>query len=200
MIKNLLNLFNESINEVIKDEELTKGINRLGEYTNLKLYDICSEFDFDTNCDYDNFNLFCQFSFEDFEDYLNENHLKMDYIGRTSSFRLIDKNSNLSYYYGQDWEDVELEEKVTMLLQEFLSYSNIFITVDDIISGEHTINEEDIEEFDYYYNMETNEDKDFIKDFKDFVKYEVEYLEGAYKYIEDFKENQCAYYKEFLGE
>ncbi len=124
----------------------------------------------------------------------------MDYIGRTSSFRLIDKKSNLSYYYGQDWEDVELEEKAIMLLQEFLSYSNIFITVEEIISGEHTINEEDIEEFDYYYNMETNEDKDFIKDFKDFVKYEVEYLEGAYKYIEDFKENQCVYYKEFLGE
>ena len=200
MIKNLLNLFNESINEVIKDEELTKGINRLGEYTNLKLYDICSEFEFNNDYDYDNFNLFCQFSFEDFENYLDENHLKMDYIGRTSSFRLIDKNSNLSYYYGQDWEDVELEEKAIMLLQEFLSYSNIFITVDDIISGEHTINEEDIEEFDYYYNMETNEDKDFIKDFKDFVKYEVEYFEGAYKYIEDFKENQCTYYKEFLGE
>lgn len=200
MIKNLLNLFNESVNEVIKDEELVKGINRLGEYTNLKLYDICSEFEFNNDCDYDNFSLFCQFSFEDFESYLNENHLKMDYIGRTSSFRLIDKNSNLSYYYGQDWEDVELEEKAIMLLQEFLSYSNIFITVQPIISGEHIIDGEDIEEFDYYYDMETNEDKDFIKDFKDFVKYEVEYLEGAYKYIEDFKENQCAYYKEFLGE
>lgn len=200
MIKNLLNLFNESVNEVIKDEELVKGINRLGEYTNLKLYDICSEFEFNNDCDYDNFNLFCQFSFEDFESYLNENNLKMDYIGRTSSFRLIDKKSNLSYYYGQDWEDVELEEKAIMLLQEFLSYSNIFITVEEIISGEHLIDEEDIEEFDYYYDMETNEDKDFIKDFKDFVKYEVEFLEGAYKYIEDFKENQCAYYKEFLGE
>ena len=200
MIKNLLSLLNESVNEVIKDEELTKGINRLGEYTNLKLYDICSEFEFNSDNDYNNFNFFCQFSFEDFENYLDENHLKMDYIGRTSSFRLIDKNSNLSYYYGQDWEDVELEEKAIMLLQEFLSYSNIFITVEEIISGEHLIDEEDIEEFDYYYNMEINEDKDFIKDFKDFVKYEVEFLEGAYKYIEDFKEDQCAYYKEFLGE
>ena len=67
MIKNLLNLFNESVNEVIKDEELVRGINRLGEYTNLKLHDIYSEFEFNNDYNYNNFDIFCQFSFEDFE-------------------------------------------------------------------------------------------------------------------------------------
>ena len=198
MIKNLAELFNNSVKEISKDKKLIKGIERLGEYTDLKLYDICCEFEFETEEDYRKFETFCSYSFEDFSEFLDKKNLKMEHIGRTSTFRLIDKKSKLSYYYGQEWEDKTLQDKVIMLLQEFLSYNNINIQVEEKLYKLYDITYDDIDDFDYHYDMTRNSDSDFIKDFKNFIKYEVEYLEEGYNYIEDFKKNQIDYYKEFL--
>ena len=105
----------KKFNETIANFDLGL-VEHLGETTNLKLYDIVSEF-LDMNYFYNIFNDFCECEFEHFTEMLSCNNIKMTHIGNTSSFYLEHENFNLfEYNYYHEFADKSPLEKLEMLI------------------------------------------------------------------------------------
>ena len=174
--------------------ELDDRVVYIGALENLKLHDvgyyICKKLDkIDnlTQSEYYNiysriFDLFCESSYNIFEDREEEHNTKRKYLGNTSSF-YIDTNyydGVINYYYASDFRsEYDIEKKKLMLLDEFL-YS--VLNTDEVYIEEEFMNEQD---FNY-----------MISEFEDFLN-TIEEIYGCYEYIRDFKENQIDIFKDW---
>ena len=164
-------------------EEVTKYV---GNITDLKLYNAnylaCKVGEENDNLEEmcDLFNDFCDDSFNYFmeDDESIMKGLKMCHLGTTSKFR-IDTEDELygrAYYYN-DYNDASEEERKQMLYEEFLCLQN----TDEVEFDE--MEKDEIE-------LLIDEMKDYMESFKDII--------NAYKEIDNFKENQVKYFKDYL--
>lgn len=159
-------------------------------YTDLKLHDVsfycysemekefplCYAAD-DQNSEYNYFYSFCDMSFDQFKENLSENGIDfnktVDYIGHTSKF----------YCYAGHDRDAET------MLNNFL-YDDY--TSFEIVNGRFSFSgrygiAEIINELEYFINHAFN---DFKAKTADAI--------AIYNYIQDFKQNQIEYFKEYL--
>ena len=168
--------YNSILVNKIKEVEL----NYIGLDTNVKLYEVAYNLKEDEN---EKFNEFCRQELENFEEYLKENYCSIHYIGRTSSFQIdcntiLNGNGNLLYMLGKN-----NEEKITYIVECFEHEYDWDMDNSD---------EEAVEEIETHEEMFNRDLNEFINSLKQIVE--------AYKYIENFKDNQMKYWNEYINE
>ena len=168
--------YNSILVNKIKEVEL----NYIGLDTNVKLYEVAYNLKEDEN---EKFNEFCRQELENFEEYLKENYCSIHYIGRTSSFQIdcntiLNGNGNLLYMLGKN-----NEEKITYIVECFEHEYDWDMDNSD---------EEAVEEIETHEKMFNRDLNEFINSLKQIVE--------AYKYIENFKDNQMKYWNEYINE
>ena len=171
-------------------------------YTDLKLHDIAFYVGDDEKL-LNHFRNFCEFEYEYFEEYLKENMLETEYIGRTSSFYFYGGYSESNFY---DFDIYDMKDD-----------KNIFDTLGYGLESEleTLFNSDDF--YQAYYNLENDCRIDLLDDYDledletefDNSIYELEeYLQAyykqikavkrAYKWLEDYKANQVEIFKSFV--
>lgn len=168
--------YNSILVNKIKEVEL----NYIGLDTNVKLYEVAYNLKEDEN---EKFDEFCRQELENFEEYLKENYCSIHYIGRTSSFQIdcntiLNGNGNLLYMLGKN-----NEEKITYIVECFEHEYDWDMDNSD---------EEAVEEIETHEEMFNRDLNEFINSLKQIVE--------AYKYIENFKDNQMKYWNEYINE
>ena len=130
------------------------------------------------------FNLFCEDSYNIFEEDEKNYNIKRVYLGHTSKF-YIESNYHdiINYYYPSNYrEEYDLKEKKSMLLDEFL-FNQLGI-YEDCIEDDYSTKE------DFIYML--NEYEDFLDT--------IEEIYEGYEYIRDFKENQVDIFKDWYDD
>ena len=199
----LLNLLNKNIMDL--KNRIGDKIEYLGSTENLKLHEIAM-YCYDNNVEIELFNIFCQFEFDNFMEILKENDIELNYIGRTSTFRVIGNyfltNDNYSIYEIENFDNTSIiKEKIIYLIENYFykSYSYCFDFKFD--------KEGNIIDFDYNelknYILEYSDSKEVLKNiYKELwnnnVIEELNNIVSTYKYIQEFKENQIEIFKNFL--
>ena len=185
-------------NQFKKLQEHTKDLNA----TNLKLHDVVYYIN-DTEKDLLNFERFCDVEFEYFEEYLNENMLEMEHIGRTSSFYFYGGYAEMNFY---DFDIYDMKDD-----------NNIFDTLGYGLESEleTLFNSDDMKgafyDFENYQNYDLLDSDDLENleiEFSDSIEeltlylqayyLEIKAVKRAYKWLENYKANQVEYFKEFV--
>lgn len=190
----------EKLNKQFK--KLQKHTIDLG-YTNLKLYDVAYYVSHDEKL-LNHFENYCHFEYEYFNDWLQENNLKTEQIGRTSSFYFYSDESPYNFY---DFDIYDMKED-----------ENIFDTLGYGLESElETLFNSD-NFYQAYYNLENDCSID-LQDEYDLEDLEIEldnsieeleeYLQAYYKeikavkrankWLNDYKANQVEYFKDFVA-
>ena len=184
----------EKLNRQFKKlQKHTQGLN----YTDLKLYDVAFYVGDDERL-LNHFENFCHFEYEFFNEWLKENMLETEYIGRTSSF----------YFHGKNIYDFDI--------YDMKNDNNIFDTLAYGIESETEalFNSDSLEHFYYdlenylHYNLQDSEDLENLDDELDSTLYEIEeYLieyyreikdiRKAYRWLENYKKYQVEYFKDY---
>ena len=131
------------------------------------------------------FNLFCEDSYNIFEEDEKNYNIKRVYLGHTSKFYIESNYHEIidSYYYPSNYrEEYDLKEKKSMLLDEFLYIK--LNTDEEYLKEEYSTKE------DFIYML--NEYEDFLDT--------IEEIYGGYEYIRDFKENQVDIFKDWYDD
>ena len=177
---NNISKFNEMINSIEESR-----LNNIGRVIDLKLHWIRTE-------DIDAFNIFCNDNFDAFNEYLEDNALNMEYIGRTSSFVLNHKYCNLfTEYYAHQYEYATNKEKLVMLIENELNingYDKEDFTIDK--NG-------NIQAYDSRY-IDENDIKEITIELGKTMEI-VDTINKAYECIDTFKEHQEEYFDDFIN-
>ena len=187
----------DNIKEVLISELKDDRVECIGQLEDLKLYDVsyyiseklgeieglsiekCDEL----YCHI--FDLFCEDNYNMFEEDEKNYNIKRVYLGHTSKFYIESNYHEIidSYYYPSNYrEEYDLEEKKSMLLDEFL-FNQLGI-YEDCIEDYYSTKE------DFIYML--NEYEDFLDT--------IEEIYGGYEYIRDFKENQIDIFKDWYND
>lgn len=197
---NFTEIYNEYKPQIKKLNKQFKKLQKHTEdldYTDLKLHDVAYHID-DNEKSLNIFEDFCQFHYDMFLDWLDENDLTTKYIGRTSSF----------YFHGKNIYDFDI--------YDMKEDNNIFDTLAYGIESEvETLFNSDSLGYAYYdlenylnYDLQDDEDLENLYIVLDNALYEIEeYLleyyreirsvRKAYKWLENFKLNQLDYFKDY---
>ena len=206
MKKNIIDKLNKGLEKIF----LTVNkdyINCIGRCTDLKLYNIiCSDLYND-----DNFNDFCYYAFNDYEDFENTLNAKREYIHLSSKFYILPDDNILNFFDIQYLENMSYKEKILYLLDIFISTQiDYSLSIDDLIVIDNNkitdvgnLATDFIKDcYNYFYTNSKNIDdiiNEFINDFNKFINDYFEDVWKLYDYIDDFKENQLQYYKDYLN-
>ena len=187
----------DNIKEVLISELKDDRVERIGQLEDLKLYDVSyyigeklGEIEGLSIEKYDElychiFNLFCEDNYNMLEEDEKNYNIKRVYLGHTSKFYIESNYHEIidSYYYPSNYrEEYDLEEKKSMLLDEFL-FNQLGI-YEDCIEDYYSTKE------DFIYML--NEYEDFLDTIED--------IYGGYEYIRDFKENQIDIFKDWYDD
>ena len=187
----------DNIKEVLISELKDDRVERIGQLEDLKLYDVSyyigeklGEIEGLSIEKYDElychiFNLFCEDNYNMLEEDEKNYNIKRVYLGHTSKFYIESNYHEIidSYYYPSNYrEEYDLEEKKSMLLDEFL-FNQLGI-YEDCIEDDYSTEE------DFIYML--NEYEDFLDT--------IEEIYGGYEYIRDFKENQIDIFKDWYND
>ena len=186
----------DNIKEVLISELKDDRVECIGQLEDLKIHDVSyyigeklGEIEGLSNEKYNElychiFDLFCDENYNMFEDDEKNYNIRRVYLGHTSSFYIESNYSEIiDYYYASDYRDeYNLEEKKSMLLDEFL-----YIKLN---TDEEYLEEEYSTEEDFIYML--NEYEDFLDT--------IEEIHGGYEYIRDFKENQIDIFKDWYDD
>lgn len=204
---NFKNIYNEYKQEI---ERLNRQFKKLQKhtqdlsYTNLKLYDVAFYVD-DNEKLLKHFENFCECEYDYFQYWLEENMLKTEYIGRTSSFYFYGGYAESNFY---DFDIYDMKDD-----------QNIFDTLGYGIESESEIelllNSSNLKEF--YYDLENElnydlSDSDELDDLEIDLNNAIEELEEylhayykeikavkrAYKWLEDYKKYQVDCFKDYV--
>lgn len=200
-----MNNFTEIYNEYKPQiEKLNKQFKKLQEhtqdlsYTDLKLHDVAYYIG-DDEKSLNVFEDFCQFQYDMFLEWLDENDLNTEYIGRTSSF----------YFHGQNIYDFDI--------YDMKEDNNIFDTLGYGLESElgTLFNSEsmykafyDFENY-YQYDLLDSDDLDdleielenAIEELQEhLIAYykEIKAVKRAYKWLEDYKKHQVENFKDYV--
>ena len=202
---NFTEIYNEYKPQI---EKLNKQFKKLQKHTqdlnatNLKLHDIAFYVGDDEKL-LNHFRNFCEFEYEYFEEYLKENMLETEYIGRTSSFYFYGGHSESNFY---DFDIYDMKED-----------ENIFDTLGYGLESEleTLFNSESMYQafydFENYcqYDLLDSEDLENLEIELDNSIYELEeYLQAyykeikavkrAYKWLESYKKYQVGNFKDYV--
>lgn len=192
------------------------------EYTDLKLHEI-SLHRVESESEVDDFGFFCERKYEEFEAYLEEYDLKIDRLGRTSSFELVGTDCKYDSLYDERVRGTK--EQTSQLIEEIFEYKlgswedhstsiiewfvrGDLTTVEDIILNTNVLESRcygnyEVEGFDQLLFDWGEFMEDFITDIEGFeetwaeVVSDIEVIDNAYKYIDEFKEKQLEIYDDF---
>ena len=204
-----MNNFTEIYNEYKPQiEKLNKQFKKLQEhtqdlnYTNLKLYDVAFYVG-DNEKLLKHFENFCECEYDYFEYWLNENMLKTEYIGRTSSFYFYGGYAESNFY---DFDIYDMKDD-----------QNIFDTLGYGLESEtEIIFDSGSLEYAYYelenvlnYDLSDSDDlNDLEIDLDNAIEELQEYLHAyykeikavrrAYKWLETYKKYQVESFKDFV--
>ena len=158
------------------------------EYHDLKLREISAEAD---DADFDKyFDDFCELSFEDFKDFIENRNVRMDYVGRTSSLTFT-----TNYLKDIDCDEFDyFVETLAMKSSRDGSYIDRIHHVDDKLL-------DDIEEMLVYGELDSNNIQEEIDDILaeiPRVKESIEDIKEAVDYVDSFKQNQLKYWIDYV--
>lgn len=192
------------------------------EQTNLKLYEVAfnleeyvdkyfSDYEGET---WEIFNWFCEDEFMLFEEYLKENDIVMNYIGRTSSFYFGLKNGKGHYRADELFEMIEESGKERIKWNEVIQSGEYLYVLDSInddtkatdIVKNYIEEHSNMNDFDLTSILEeietgTEEFVDILEDEKhdlDNFQEDIIKVKNMYEFLEHYKENQLENFKEFL--
>lgn len=205
-MKNFTEIYNEYKPQIEKLNKQFKKLQKHTEgltHTNLKLHKVAYYIGHN-EIEINAFQSFCDVEFDYFEYWLQENNLKTEQIGRTSSFYFYSDESPYNFY---DFDIYNLAED-----------SNIFDTLGYGLESEleTLFNSENMYQafydFENYgrYDLLDSEDLDNLETELDSSIYELEeYLQAyykeikavkrAYKWLENYKANQVENFKDFVA-
>ena len=201
MKKNIIDKLNKGLEKIFATAN-KDYINCIGRCTDLKLHNIiCSDLYND-----DDFNNFCYYAFNDYEDFENTLNAKREYIHLSSKFYILPDDNILSFFDIQYLENKSYKEKILYLLDIFVNTQiDYSFSIDDLIVVDNN-KIIDIGNFaidfikNYYYLYKNIDDiiNEFINDFNKFINDYFEDVWKLYDYIDDFKENQLEFYKDYI--
>ena len=203
---NFTEIYNEYKPQI---ERLNKQFKKLQEhtinlnYTDLKLHDVAYYVDSDKRL-LNHFENYCQFEYEFFNEWLEENMLKTRYIGRTSSFYFYGGHSESNFY---DFDIYDMKDD-----------NNIFNTLGYGLESElETLFDSD-DFYQAYYNLENDchmsltdeydlddleiELENSIEELEEYLQAyykEIKAVKRAYKWLESYKTNQVEDFKEYAA-
>ena len=198
---NFEKLYNEYKPQI---EKLNKQFKKLQEhtinlnYTDLKLHDVAYYVDSDKRL-LNHFENYCQFEYEFFNEWLEENMLKTRYIGRTSSF----------YFHGQNIYDFDIYDmKEDESIFDTLGYGleseleTLFIS-DDFYQAYYNLENDCHMSLSDDYDLDDLETQleDAIEELEEYlIAYykEIKAVKRAYKWLNDYKANQVEYFKDYV--
>lgn len=190
------------------------------EQANLKLYDVAYHTaemiekyypNFTGSAD-DLFSNFCDTEYWSFEEYLNEENLVMNHVGRTSSFYFGLKNDKRADELFELIEESSKERiKWNDIVQSGYDYLYVLDSVDDSTKAKDIVKNyieehSNMNDFDLMSVLEeiengTEEFVDILTDEKydlDSFQEDITKVRKAYEWLDDYKVNQLEYFKEFL--
>lgn len=201
----------EKLNKAMKSVSVDK-FNFIGTKTNLKMYDAFYEAK-----NSDDFHDWCEMVYEnDYEEMLSEYEIDTHYIGRTSSFYFCSTYGVYNIYSIDDYSDnsvykTSLENKRLMMFQEFMDYKFGIDIEFDSTDLDWDISEiVELSEIDWDMKYDLLEDEsiedifglvdfnELSQEFEDFCCDELDGINKAYMWLENFKDNQVEYFKDWL--
>ena len=196
-------VFVNELNKLVEKIQSNYGekIDYIGTTTNLKLHD--ANYLCETEQDYSNFNIFCEQEYQYFEEIEKENETVRDYIGRTSSFYIKPKcdYSLFRTFSHYEYDKKNILGKIIMLIEEYFEYEySIDLSIEasydyEIIS----INSEYAKELLKGLTINTREFFNTLyEEMEKNILQEVDCIYKTYEFLEDYKENQIEYFKEYL--
>ena len=206
-MKNFTEIYNEykpQIEKLNKQfKKLQKHTKDLG-YTNLKLHDVAFYVGDDEKL-LNHFENYCHFEYEYFNDWLEENNLKTEQLGRTSSFYFYSLDKNPYSFYDFDIYDMKEDKNIFDTLGYGLEseLETLFIS-DDFYQAYYNL-ENDLK----YYLLDYDELDDLEVELENTIEELEEYLHAyykeikavkrAYKWLENYKANQVENFKDFVA-
>ena len=202
---NFTKIYNEYKPQI---EKLNRQFKKLQEhtqdlgYTDLKLYDV-SYYVGDDEKLLKHFENFCECEYDYFQYWLDENMLKTEYIGRTSSFYFYGGYAE-SNFYDFDIYDMKNDQNIFDTLGYGLEseLETLFIS-DDFYQAYYNLENDchiDLSD-DYDLDDLETELEDAIEELEEYLHAyykEIKAVKRAYKWLENYKSNQVEYFKEFV--
>ncbi|QSJ04120.1 hypothetical protein vBSscSF1_49 [Staphylococcus phage vB-SscS-F1] len=200
--KNIYNEYKPQIEKLNRQfKKLQKHTKDLG-YTDLKLHDVSFYVGNDEKL-LKHFENFCECEYDYFNDWLEENMLETEYIGRTSSFYFYGGYAESNFY---DFDIYDMKDD-----------QNIFDTLGYGLESEIELLLDSSNLKEFYYDLENNlnydlSDSDELDDLEIELENSIEELQEyliayykeikavkrAYKWLEDYKANQVDYFKDYV--
>lgn len=186
----------EQMNKVKGLDKLYKELQAI-RYINLKLYDV-SSYLYDLNISDDEryrlFDYYCQEQYELLEQeiYDYNSDIEFVYINHTSNFYIVNKEINTAYYHNQAWSEYLWKYAG----YESIDYSEMIVKTilesDNIEAMNNSLKVLDCGDVDL---------QEAINDIFEFMDDEIESIAeilSLHKSIQNFKDNQLEYFKEWL--
>ena len=203
---NFTKIYNEYKPQI---EKLNKQFKKLQKhtqdlsYTNLKLHDIAFYVGYDEKL-LSHFENFCECEYDYFQYWLDENMLKTEYIGRTSSFYFYGGYAE-SNFYDFDIYDMKNDQNIFDTLGYGLEseLETLFIS-DDFYQAYYNLENDchiDLSD-DYDLDDLETELEDAIEELEEYLHAyykEIKAVKRAYKWLESYKDNQIENFKDFVA-
>ena len=190
------------------------------EQTNLKIYDVAYHAEemiekyypnFTGSAD-DLFHNFCETEYWNFEEYLNEENLVMNHIGRTSSFYFgIKDDKRVDELFEIIEESSKERVKWNDIVQSGHDYLYVLDNINDNTKAKDIVKSyikehSDMNDFDLMIVLQeietgTEEFVDMLTDEKydlDSFQEDISKIRKAYEWLDDYKVNQLEYFKDYL--
>lgn len=171
-------------------------------YTDLKLHDVALYVGDNENLQ-NHFENFCYLETEFFDEWLEENMLETEYIGRTSSFYFYGGYSE-SNFYDFDIYDMKDDENIfdTLVYGVSDELETLFIS-DDFYQAYYNLENDCHISLTDDYDLEDLEIelKNSIEELEEYLQAyykEIKAVKRAYKWLEDYKTNQVEIFKSFV--
>ena len=203
---NFTKIYNEYKPQI---EKLNRQFKKLQEhtqdlsYTNLKLYD-ASFYVGDDEKLLKHFENFCECEYDYFQYWLDENMLKTEYIGRTSSFYFYGGYAE-SNFYDFDIYDMKNDQNIFDTLGYGLeSETELLLNSSNLKEFYYDLENElnyDLSDSDELDDLET-ELEDAIEELEEYLQAyykEIKGVKRAYKWLESYKDNQIENFKDFVA-
>ncbi len=189
----------EKLNKQFKKlQKHTEGLT----HTNLKLHEVAYYIGHNER-EINAFQSFCDVEFEYFEYWLQENNLKTEQIGRTSSFYFYSDESPYNFY-DFDIYDMQEDENIFDTLGygssdelETLFNSNDFYQAYYNLENDcyiDLLDSEDLEDLETELNNSIYELEEYLQAYYK----EIKAIKRSYKWLEDYKKHQVEYFKDYV--
>ena len=202
---NFKNIYNEYKPEI---ERLNKQFKKLQKhtkelkYTNLKLHDVAFYVGNDEKL-LKHFENFCECEYDYFQYWLDENMLKTEYIGSTSSFKFYGGYAESNFYDFDIYDMKEDENIFTTLGYGLESETELLLNSSNLKEFYYDLENElnyDLSDSDELDDLET-ELEDAIEELEEYLHAyykEIKAVKRAYKWLEDYKKYQVESFKDFV--